>query len=115
MTWTSNDFRSYPARCFTSHREAALTLKPYIVGAYPSRSQASALAVELRKFRYLVRANPGVDLSMDKLLSEHTFRTKTTINDFGDAILTLTAAPNLSQTLETLNPELLGILPDPCQ
>ena len=24
MTWTANDFRTYPARCFTFHREAAL-------------------------------------------------------------------------------------------
>ena len=112
MTWTNNDFRAYPVRCFTAHREAALTLQPYVIGAWPHRSEAAAAAVELRKFRYLVRANPGTDLSMDKLMAEYTYRTKTSINDFGDAILTLTAAPNVVQTLESWNPELLGIFSD---
>ena len=110
MTWTNNDFRAYPVRCFAAHREAAFTRQPYVIGAWPNRSQATAASIELRKFRYLIRANPGVDLSMDKLMAEYTYRTKVTLNDFGDAILTLTAAPNLVQTIEDMNPDLLGMI-----
>lgn len=109
MSWTSADFRSYPARCMALHRQAATSLDPVHVGVWASHSSARAEATLLRQFRYLVRSNPGIDFSADRLFSSHSFRTRIDFNDYGDAVLLLFSKPNIS-ALVHLNPDLADIL-----
>lgn len=111
MSWQNNDFRTYPVRCFTFHREAALispTSMP--LGAWKTHAAANAEAVLLRKFRYLVRHNPGFDFSLDKLMAAYTFRTRLVANSFGDWSVMLSAKPDITSDLLGLNPDLAGIL-----
>lgn len=111
MSWTTNDFRTYPARCFTFHREAALIAPTSMsLGAWKTHSAANAEAVLLRKFRYLVRHNPGTDFSMDKLMAEFTFRTRLVVNSLGDWSVLLSAKPDITRDLLAHNPGLAGIL-----
>ena len=111
MTWMSADFRAYPARCFTIHREACLNPNTStFAGVFRTRSEANSEALMLRKFRYLVRTHPGVDFSLDKLLTQFTFRTRIEVNSFGDASLYLLARTEIAKELLSLNPDLAGIL-----
>lgn len=111
MTWTANDFRTYPARCFTFHREAALISPTSLsLGAWSSHAQASAEALLMRKFRYLVRSHPGIDFAMDKLLTSHSFRTRLVPNSLGDWSVLMSAKPDIASDLLSLNPDLAGIL-----
>ena len=110
MTWTTADFRSYPARCAKFHHEAALSLQPLHIGAFPTYSAAMAEIQLQRKFRYLVRSQPGVDFHLDRILAEHEFRAKASSNNFGDWNIFLTAKPLTADELLTLNPDLAGIL-----
>jgi hypothetical protein len=116
MTWTNQDFRAYPAKCFSLHREAAI--KPHVpinLGAWKSQAAADTEVLLFRKFRFLVRSNPGVDLSLDKLFSENNFRTRRFVNALGDWSVTLTARPNFDTELLRLNPDLARLLPEGCQ
>lgn len=111
MTWTTNDFRTYPARCFTFHREAAL-ISPtsFALGAWSSQASANSEAQLMRKFRYLVRSHPGVDFAMDKLMASYSFRTRLVLNSLGDWSVLMTAKPDITGDLLAHNPDLAGIL-----
>lgn len=110
MTWATADFRSYPARCAKFHHEAALTLQPLHIGAFASHSAAMAEIQLHRKFRYLVRSQPGVDFGLDQLLATHEFRAKASSNKYGDWSVFLTAQTLVADELLTHNPDLAGIL-----
>lgn len=111
MAWAKSDFRTYPARCRKLHLEAAaMSPTRLLAGAWKSEMEAASEATLLRQFRFLVRNNPGVDLALDGLMSENSFRTRLFLNPFGDYCLYLTARPRLDVELLALNPHLAGIV-----
>lgn len=110
MTWATADYRSYPARCIDFHRKVCASPDaPFLVGTWAHISNARAEAALLRKFRYLVRTQPGKDFSLDRMLERYTFRSRITTNHFGDSLLYLTARPIKTQALLDQFPELAGI------
>lgn len=109
MTWTSADYRSYPARCLQFHLLAAASPEPILVGAWLTNLEARSEATLFRQYRFLVRANPGVDFAIDKLFSDYSFRTRIVTNEAYDSLLYLTAKPELSNLIP-LNPHLADIL-----
>lgn len=115
MTWATNDYRTYPARCFTAVREAPLSAEPYHLGSWEFRSEAEAEALLHRRFRYLVRHQPGKDFSLDKILAVHSFRTKIFLEPFGVFALYLYSRAELPTELLDLNPELTDLILSECQ
>ena len=109
MTWTSADYRSYPARCLRLHLEASATLEPILVGSWLSHYEAKSEATLLRQFRFLIRSNPGLDFSCDRLMTSNDFRTSIKTNPAGDALLYLLCRPK-PEALIDLNPDLADIL-----
>lgn len=110
MAWANRDYRAYPARCPSHHALAAeASPDPVLLGAWVSRSEAQSEALMLRQYRYLVRANPGVNYHLDSLFAGHYFRTSLAQNDFGDWCLYLRAMPALAADIIALNPALAGI------
>lgn len=111
MAWENQDFRAYPAKCFRQHQLAVIQAPDdLLLGAWPSRATAASEALLFRKYRYLVRANPYVDLSADRLMDHYTYRTRLVQNDLGDWLLYLRAMPSIIGELLRLNPELHDIV-----
>ncbi len=116
MTWMNNDYRAYPARCFSFHREAVLISPTSMeLGAWKTSAAALEELDMLRKFRFLIRSNPGVDQRMDHLMKSHTFRGRVVQNSLGDWIAMFSAKPAIVSDLLTNNPELSDILQSECQ
>lgn len=112
MSWMTADYRAYPAYCIKYHRQAcAQPDEPHLVSSWAFYPNAQAEATLLRKFRYLVRSQPGKDFALDEMFRSYTFRTKIVTNDFGDALLYLTARPLNLSTLESQFPDLARISP----
>ena len=82
------------------------------LGAWHSWAEANSEALLLRKFRYLVRAQPGIDFAMDKLLASYSFRTRLVLNSLGDWSVLLTAKPTILGDIISLNPDLGPTFPD---
>lgn len=111
MSWSTADYLSYPARCSRFHREAIANLgTPLLLGTWPTELEAASEAELHRKFRYLVRSQPGKDFAMDRLFSTHKFRTRRAFNAFGDCSLYLIALPKPALELEAQLPSLTRIL-----
>lgn len=112
MTWATADYRTYPARCIQDHRRAcAQPDEPHLIGTWAWYQNAQAEAALYRRFRYLVRSQPGKDFALDRMFKDYTFRTKIITNAFGDALLYLTARPINLSTLEAQFPDLARISP----
>lgn len=115
MTWTTADFRSYPSRFPRALCEAAaLSGSELHLGGFPSRSAAESEALRHRKYRYLIRSHPGVDTSLDAILTFYQFRTAIRKEPLGVFALYLKAKP-LIHNLANLNPHLADILSAPGQ
>ena len=106
----TGDFRSYPLRCKLLHQEACQAPGSWVtIGSW---KKPSAVASEIRlfqRYRHLIRKNPGVDFTLDKLMAEYEFRTKTEQNAFGDSTLLLIARQPLVTSFLSLNPELSNL------
>lgn len=112
MTWQTKDYRTYPSHyAMATRRAAALYPNSYHFGAYNTRKAASAEALALRKYRWLIRNHPGLDFKMDSILEENDFRTKIVSAPFGVWELYLVAKPTLLREIMLLNPELRSTIP----
>lgn len=116
MTWTSRDFRSFPARFPIALRSAAASHpKPHPFGAFRHLSEANSEMELFRKYRYCLKHQPGVDFTLDHIISQFRFRVTKSFNLFGDTTLELHAIALTLPDLISLNPQIADLIRSECQ